>query len=66
MPFEVDEEQFSAAISAPPVVKDAPGTVLKPFNGSNRRFPVGYVVVDSDVFDLPLSLEDLKARGFVA
>jgi hypothetical protein len=51
---------------APRIVSSVlPGTVLKSFNGSNRRFPKDYVVVDADAADLPLPLDDLKSRGFV-
>lgn len=44
----------------------APGTVLKAFNGPTRRFAVDYVVLDADAPDLPMSMDDLRAGGFVA
>lgn len=42
------------------------GTVLKYFHGPNRRFPVGYVVIDADAPDLPRPLDELRSGGFVA
>jgi hypothetical protein len=53
-----------AAASEVPAV--ASGTVLKAFNGVARRFPVGAVVTDADLADLPMSLADLKAAGLIA
>lgn len=58
----IDADVIEPAV---PVVA-APGTVLKPFLGPTRRFAAGYVVGDADARDLPLSLEDLKAGGFLA
>jgi hypothetical protein len=57
----VDAVQESAAVTS----QDA-GTVLKPFNGPTRRFPLDYVVTDADVPDLPMSRDDLKTGGFIA
>lgn len=48
------------------VAASASGMVLKAFNGPTRRFAVDYVVTESDVVDLPMSLDGLKAGGFIA
>lgn len=48
------------------VSKSVPGTVLIAFKGRTRRFAVDYVVTDTDVADLPMSLDNLKAGGFIA
>lgn len=51
------------------VEQDAPSAdltniVLKSFNSTLRRFPLGATVSDSDDFT-PHSYEDLKTRGFI-
>lgn len=67
MPFKPFDPTDSVAdeFAAPPSKKE-PGTVLKPFNGPTRRFAIDYVVVESDMADMPMSLDDLRAGGFIA
>jgi hypothetical protein len=61
-----DASELDTIVESAKPAAHAPGTVLKPFNGPTRRFPKDYVVIDADVPDLPRSIDELKAGGFVA
>lgn len=66
MPFDSSDSSETRFTPATATVAKLAGTVLKPFHGLLRRFPVDYVVVDTDAPDLPMSADDLKAKGFIA
>lgn len=62
--IQLDETDHHVKPEREPVSE--PGTVLRAFNGRWRRFPVGAVVTEADVGQLPMSIEDLKSRGLIS
>lgn len=65
----VEEPVIAEQPTAGPVVTqqdNPPGTVLRPFLGKIRRFPVGHVVTEADEPDLAMTLAELKEQGFVS
>lgn len=66
MPFDSSDSSETKFAPVAVTAAKAAGTVLKPFHGPTRRFPIDYVVVDADAPDLPMSADALKAKGFIS
>lgn len=68
MPDEEDKQEDIQLAASDHFVRGGsePGTVLRAFKGRWRRFPIGYVVTEADVGQLPMSIEDLKSRGLIS
>jgi hypothetical protein len=69
MPFkssDTSDDANFASEAKPSATAKVAGTVLKYFHGPTRRFPVDYLIVDSDSPDLPMPMDVLKSRGFIA